>query len=157
MINWVWDQWSFLSMHCCFYGEYHYTYFSYINYMCLVTQSCLTFCNPKDCSPPGSSVHGTLQARILEWVGIPFLGWEDEIFLTSPNHRIQPRSLALQADSLPSEPLGKPHTLYMYCYINICYTLENIHKIKDKLKIICPWGSWLISHSLILFRWSPPL
>ena len=32
--------------------------------------SCPTLCNPMDCSPPGSSVHGTLQARILEWVAI---------------------------------------------------------------------------------------
>ena len=31
-------------------------------------QSCLTLCNPVDCSPPGSSLHGILQARILEWV-----------------------------------------------------------------------------------------
>ena len=35
-------------------------------------QSCLTLCNPTDCSPPGSSVHGILQARILEGVAIPF-------------------------------------------------------------------------------------
>ena len=35
-------------------------------------QLCLTLCNPLDCSPPGSSVHGILQARILEWVAIPF-------------------------------------------------------------------------------------
>ena len=34
----------------------------------LVTQSCLTLCNPMDCSPPGSSVHEILQARMLEWV-----------------------------------------------------------------------------------------
>ena len=38
----------------------------------LVTQSCPTLCNPKDCSLPGSSVHGILQARIPEWVAIPF-------------------------------------------------------------------------------------
>ena len=38
--------------------------------MCLVAQSCLTLCNPMDCSPPGSSVHGILQARLLEWVTI---------------------------------------------------------------------------------------
>ena len=38
----------------------------------LVTQSCLTLCDPMDCSPPGSSVHGILQSRILEWVDIPF-------------------------------------------------------------------------------------
>ena len=31
-----------------------------------------TLCDPMDCSPPGSSVHGILQARILEWVSIPF-------------------------------------------------------------------------------------
>ena len=37
-----------------------------------VTQSCLTLCDPKDCSPPGSSVHGIVQARILEWFAIPF-------------------------------------------------------------------------------------
>ena len=35
------------------------------------SQSCLTLCNPKDCSPPGSSVHGILQARILEGVAMP--------------------------------------------------------------------------------------
>ena len=34
--------------------------------------SCPTLCDPMDCSPPGSSVHGTLQARILAWVAIPF-------------------------------------------------------------------------------------
>ena len=37
-----------------------------------VTQSCLTLCDPMHCSPPGSSVHGILQARMLEWVAIPF-------------------------------------------------------------------------------------
>ena len=35
-------------------------------------QSCLTLGDPMDCSPPGSSVHGILQARILEWVACPF-------------------------------------------------------------------------------------
>ena len=38
----------------------------------LVTQLCPVLCDPMDCSPPGSSVHGILQARILEWVAIPF-------------------------------------------------------------------------------------
>ena len=37
---------------------------------CSVTQSCPTLCNPVDCSPPTSSVHGFLQERILEWVSI---------------------------------------------------------------------------------------
>ena len=38
----------------------------------LVTQLCQTLCDPMDCSPPSSSVHGILQASILEWVAIPF-------------------------------------------------------------------------------------
>ena len=37
----------------------------------ILTQSCLTLCDPVDCSPPGSSVHGILQARVLEWVAMP--------------------------------------------------------------------------------------
>ena len=42
--------------------------------LCLGTQSCLILCDPMDrgaCGPPGSSVHGILQARILEWVVMP--------------------------------------------------------------------------------------
>ena len=38
----------------------------------LVTYLCQTLCDPMDCSPPASSVHGILQARILEWVAISF-------------------------------------------------------------------------------------
>ena len=38
----------------------------------LVAQSCPTLCDPMDCSPPGSSIHGILQARILECIAIPF-------------------------------------------------------------------------------------
>ena len=38
----------------------------------LVTQSCLTLCDHMDCSPPPSSVHGILPARMLEWVAMPF-------------------------------------------------------------------------------------
>ena len=63
--------------------------------------SCLTLCDPMDCSLPGSSVHGILQARILEWVAISFSKG-------SSWHRDGTRSPALQADPLPSEPPGKP-------------------------------------------------
>ena len=71
-----------------------------------VTQLCLTLCNPMDCSlsgscPPGSFLHGILQARILKWVAIPFPG-------DLPDPGIEPGSPSLQADSLPSESLGKP-------------------------------------------------
>ena len=42
-----------------------------IIFISALPQSCLTLCHPVDCSPPGSSVHGILQARILEWVATP--------------------------------------------------------------------------------------
>ena len=66
-----------------------------------VSLSRVQLCDPMDCGPPGSSVHGILQARILEWEGFPFSG-------DLPNPGIEPRSSALWADSLPTEPQGKP-------------------------------------------------
>ena len=65
----------------------------------LVAQSYLTLCDLVDCSPPGSSVHGILQARILGWVAILFSRGS-----SPPRDGIQ----FLQANSSPSEPPGKP-------------------------------------------------
>ena len=97
-------------------------------------QSCLTLCDPIDCGPPGSSVHGILQARILEsekkvkvkslrrvrfiatpWIvahqAPPSMGFSRQEYWSGlpcpslgdlPNPGIKLRSLALQADSLPS-------------------------------------------------------
>ena len=42
------------------------------NILLLVAQSCSTLCDPMDCSPPGSSIHGISQARILKWIAISF-------------------------------------------------------------------------------------
>ena len=70
----------------------------------LVTQSCPTLGDPMDCSPLDSPVHGILQARILEWVAIPFSRG-------SSDPGIEPRSPPLQADSFLSEPPGKPSPL----------------------------------------------
>ena len=58
-------------------------------------------CDPMDCSLPGSSVHGILQARILEWFAISFSG-------DLPNPGIEPGSPALQVDSLQTELPGRP-------------------------------------------------
>jgi len=59
-----------------------------------------------DCSLPGSSVHGILQARTLERVSIPFSG-------DLPDPGIEPGSPVLQADSLPSQPPGKQQILQL--------------------------------------------
>ena len=63
----------------------------------LVVQSCPMLWDPMDCSPPGSSAHGILQARIY-WSELPFLSPED-----LPNPGIEPGCPVLQADSLPSQ------------------------------------------------------
>ena len=79
-----------------------------------VAQSYSTFCDPVDCNPPGSSVHGILQQEC--WSGLPFPSPKD---LHNPG--TETRSPALQADSLPSEPPGKP----MYVY-----NIQSTKKIK---------------------------
>ena len=61
-----------------------------------ITQSCLTLCDPRD-----YTVHGILQARIIEWVAFPFSR-------DLPNPGIEARSPTLQVDSLPAELQGKP-------------------------------------------------
>ena len=67
----------------------------------LVAQLYPTPPDPMDYGPPGSSVHSILQARILEWVAIPFSR-------DLPDPGIKPGSPALWVDPLPSEPPGKP-------------------------------------------------
>ena len=71
----------------------------------LVTQSSLTLCDPMDYSLPGTSVHGILQARVLEWVAIHFPR-------DLPNVWVEPGSLVLQADSLLSDSLEKRVTTH---------------------------------------------
>ena len=54
----------------------HLSFLYFLYCECPVTQSCPTVCNPMDCSPPGFSVHGILQAKEC-WSGLPFATAED--------------------------------------------------------------------------------
>ena len=69
-------------------------------------QMCPTLSDTKDCSLLGSSVHGILQARILERLDMSLLAY-------LPNPGIQPKSPSLQGDSLTTEPSRKPKYMYM--------------------------------------------
>ena len=77
---------------------------------CLAAQSCLTLCDPMDCNPPGSSVYGILQARILEWVAIPFSrgsSWPKDWTQVS----------CIAGGFFTAEPPGKPQTSkYLYLF-----------------------------------------
>ena len=75
------------------------------NLYVLVTQSCLTLCDPIDWCLAGSSIYGILQARILEWVVIPF----SRVSSRPRSNQIKSCLPELQADSLLSEPPGNPN------------------------------------------------
>ena len=67
----LWDCWFIhLISHPVFNEHLLSRYYCACLLACSVTQSCLTLCNPMDCNLPGSSVHGILQARILQLVAI---------------------------------------------------------------------------------------
>ena len=78
-------------------------------YYCLVASHFLLFYDPMDYSLPGSSVHSISQARILEWVAIPFSR-------DLPDPRMDPESLALAGNSLPLNHLG---SLCMYVCVYV--------------------------------------
>ena len=80
----------------------------------LVSQLCLTLCDPMDCCPPGPSI-----SRQEYWSGLPCPSSED-----LPDPGTEPKSLALQADSLPFELFGKP-----------LYTASLLKYYKDTNKI----------------------
>ena len=99
----------------------------------LVAQSYLTLYNPMDFSLPGSSVHGILQAWILEWVVIPF-----SRDLTDAC--IEPRSSVLQVDSSLSESPGKsPHKILQPQIIrnNISNWFFNVKNKKQSVQFSC--------------------
>ena len=75
-----------------------------LGHCCSVAQSWLTLCDPTDCSSPGSSVYGILQARILEWVACSHPG-------DLPNSGIELVFPALQ-EIFTTEPPGKPSSFY---------------------------------------------
>ena len=102
-----------------------------------VTQSCLTLCDPMDCSLPGSFVRGIFQARILEWVVISFSRG-------SSRPRVEPMSLT----SLELAGSFFTFTLYLYSLfftaqpgkskVRIITKIESSINMKVKVSQLCP-------------------
>ena len=111
------------------------TLFTSAAVLCLLAQSRLTLCDSMDCSPPGSPLHGILQARILEWVPMP-----------SSSRSCQPKAQnqvsVLCAASLPSEPPGIPY--FTSSKSQILTSFNEWEKHRDITDL---WG-WLISVQL---------
>ena len=124
--------------------------------LCLGAQSFATLCDPMDCSPPGSSVHGVSQARILEWaVGQSSWPW-DQTRILSLLHR--------QADSLPLEPPAWPNRIFgidfwtrvcslpdcllascikqPFLSINTCLSQLNLSLVTTSANLLCSTAKW---------------
>ena len=103
----------------------------------LVTKSCLTLCNPLDCSPPGSSVRGISKARVLEYS----FGNSSCHFLQDPedlsNPEIEPASPVLQADSLVLNLEGSPELMF----ITFSFILESSLNLFQPAKIVLNYVS----------------
>ena len=110
--------------------------------------SCLTFCGLMDCSLPGFSVHGILQARILEWVAI-------HSFRGSSDPGIEPRFSALKVDSFSLMSPGKP----CVCRVLGPYQISQINReswasfVTQLVKNLpAKWETWVQS-----LGWEDPL
>ena len=102
----------------------------------LVTQSCLTLWDPIDCSSPGSSVRGILQARILEWIAIPFSKYSQNFF---------------KKGLMGTIPLS-------FCkfsmFVFSLYTIKTIYLNIKSLTSYFPWKSWkMLSYTILLQGW----
>ena len=104
-------------------------------------QLCLTFCDPMDCSSPGSSVHEILQAIILEWVAIFFSRWS-----SPPRDQTQAsyHLLHWQVGSLPLAPPGKPMSSIEGCFwISECFF--NVKEVWVRPQVL----KWILHNSVV--------
>ena len=106
---------------------------------CACELSRVWLCDPMGCSLPGSSVHGILQARILEWVRLPFPSPGD-----IPNPGIEPKSPALAGGFFTNcatwEALGNHHSIF--CFYNFDYSR---YFLWEESYSICPFVTGLMS------------
>ena len=94
-----------------------------------VTKSCPTICDPTDCSPPGSSVHGILQARILEWAAIPFSRESSQ-----PGDRTQVSCIK-----------GRFFTIWAAREALSSVSLPCAFSMTVSQALPCPWFNWTLS------------
>ena len=101
--------------------------------LCLEAQSCLTFCHPMDCSPPGTSVHGDSPGVVAMFSS-----------RESPNPVIKLKSPALQADCLPSAPPGKPKI----SGVGSLSLLHGIFPTQESIQslLLCRWILYQLSY-----------
>ena len=121
-----------------------------------VAQSCPTFRDPMDCSPPGSSTHGIFQARVLEWGAIPFSGlfgspmqimgwrpiWQD---FDNPDQIIQASSVQFSSVAQSCLTLCNPMNCSMPGLLvhrqRPGFTQTHVHRVSDAIQPSHPLSS----------------
>ena len=115
----------------------------------LVPPSCPTLCDPMDCSPPGSSVHGILQARILEWVAMPSSRGSPQprdetqvsLSLSCSSCKMQrsPRLYRLERAQAPESPCAWPLTRNIGLALLGKWEMNSHHAkpLKDRSGVVC--------------------
>ena len=110
--------------------------------LCLVAQLCLTLWYPMDCSPPGSSVHGDSPGKNT---GVGCRALLQGIFPIRGSIPHLPASPALQADSFPTEPPGKPREGvscgYFMCCAVLCLVTQSCLTLCDPMDCSLPGSS----------------
>ena len=115
-----------------------------------VTKLCPTLCNPMDCSPPGFSVHGIFQARILEWVAISYSRRSSQ---PSDQTRISHVScISSLYHSATCEAPADPRGMYRYIYEGMCTKAQRERQMEALKPTILPT---LLSVSRGLCRLAP--
>ena len=111
--------------------------------MCLVAQACPTLCDLMDCSPPGSSVHGIFQARILQWVAIsylgdlPFPGIEPDTWVSCIGRQILYHCANWEAPILHLILAKRPRSIDISCCNSENWPQRSENKVTLKLKTNC--------------------
>ena len=106
-----------------------------------VAQSCLTLSDPMDCSPPGSSVHGIFQARVLEWGAIAFS--EERTSLNLKKKMLKRNVLCFHTQN----KLAASTDLYNRCIKWTCYWLKILLSLPSKIHLL---SKNKISHNIYL-------
>ena len=118
-------------------------------------QSCLTLCNPMDCSPPGSSVYGILQAGILEWVAISSSGrspWlRDQTCISYIAGRFFTRWATWEAHFVP-RPRLKPGPRQLKCAVLSTEPPGNFLCSPSTTQVVSSFSGCATSHSLVKKR-----
>ena len=144
------ETWASLFFYYYYFWLHHIAWRILVLLKVKVIQLCPTLCNLM-----GYAVHGILQARILEWVAVCF-------FRDLSNPGIEPRSPALQADSLPAEPPGKPKNTGVGSLCLLQWIFPTQEPVSPALQVDClpariePEPSvkaWTAREVLIIFKW----